>query len=41
MKNIKKLLNFWQNFFEIYEYKPKIISRKNITLDTVEGEIEL
>ena len=36
----QKMFENWQNFFQIYDYKPKIISRKNISLEIVEGEIE-
>jgi len=36
----RKMFENWTNFFQIYDYKPKIISRKNITLEIIEGEIE-
>ena len=38
----RKMFEGWTHFFEIYDYKPKIVSRKNIILDKnkVQGEIE-
>ena len=36
----RKMFEGWTHFFEIYDYKPKIISRKNIIPQKVEGEIE-
>ena len=36
----RKMFEGWTHFFEIYDYKPKIISRKNIIPKNVEGEIE-
>ena len=35
-----KLFEGWTRFFEIYDYKPKIVSRKNLILDNLNGEIE-
>ena len=36
----RKMFEGWTHFFEIYDYKPKIVSRKNIIPSKVEGEIE-
>ena len=36
----RKMFEGWTHFFEIYDYKPKILSRKNIIPDNVQGEIE-
>ena len=36
----RKMFEGWTHFFEIYDFKPKIISRKNLKLDNIEGEIE-
>ena len=36
----RKMFEGWTHFFEIYDYKPKIISRKNYIPDKIEGEIE-
>ena len=36
----RKMFEGWTHFFEIYDYKPKIVSRKNIIPDKVQGEIE-
>ena len=38
----RKMFEGWTHFFEIYDYKPKIVSRKNIIIDKdkVQGEIE-
>ena len=36
----RKMFEGWTHFFEIYDYKPKIVSRKNIIPDKIEGEIE-
>ena len=36
----RKMFEGWTHFFEIYDYKPKIVSRKNIIPDKFEGEIE-
>ena len=36
----RKMFEGWTHFFEIYDYKPKIISRKNIIPNNFEGEIE-
>ena len=36
----RKMFEGWTHFFEIYDYKPKIVSRKNIVPDKFEGEIE-
>ena len=35
-----KMFEGWTHFFQIYDYKPKIVSRKNIIPDKIEGEIE-
>ena len=40
LEEYRKMFENWTNFFQIYDYKPKIKSRKNITLDIIEGEIE-
>ena len=36
----RKMFEGWTHFFEIYDYTPKIVSRKNIVPDKFEGEIE-
>ena len=36
----RKMFEGWTHFFEIYDYVPKIVSRKNIVPDKFEGEIE-
>ena len=36
----RKMFEGWTHFFEIYDYKPKILSRKNYIPDKCEGEIE-
>ena len=36
----RKMFEGWTHFFEIYDYKPKIVSRKNIIPENFEGEIE-
>ena len=36
----RKMFEGWTHFFEIYDYKPKIVSRKNIIPEKVQGEIE-
>ena len=36
----RKMFEGWTHFFEIYDYKPKIISRKNYIPENIEGEIE-
>ena len=36
----RKMFEGWTHFFEIYDYKPKIVSRKNIIPEKFEGEIE-
>ena len=36
----RKMFEGWTHFFEIYDYKPKIISRENIIPQKIEGEIE-
>ena len=36
----RKMFEGWTHFFEIYDFKPKIISRKNFVPEKVEGEIE-
>ena len=36
----RKMFEGWTHFFEIYDYKPKIKSRKNIIPEHFEGEIE-
>ena len=36
----RKMFEGWTHFFEIYDYKPKIVSRKNIIPDKFEGDIE-
>ena len=36
----RKMFEGWTHFFEIYDYKPKIKSRKNIVPNQLEGEIE-
>ena len=36
----RKMLEGWTHFFEIYDYKPKIKSRKNIIPNQLYGEIE-
>ena len=36
----RKMFEGWTHFFEIYDYKPKIISRKNIIPESFQGEIE-
>ena len=36
----RKMFEGWTHFFEIYDYKPKIVSRKNIIPESFEGEIE-
>ena len=36
----RKMFEGWTHFFEIYDYKPKIVSRKNIIPEKIEGEIE-
>ena len=36
----RKMFEGWTHFFEIYDFKPKIISRKNLKPDNIEGEIE-
>ena len=36
----RKMFEGWTHFFEIYDYKPKIVSRKNIIPNKIEGEIE-
>ena len=36
----RKMFEGWTHFFEIYDYQPKIVSRKNYIPDKIEGEIE-
>ena len=36
----RKMFEGWTHFFEIYDYTPKIVSRKNIIPEKFEGEIE-
>ena len=36
----RKMFEGWTHFFEIYDYKPKIKSRKNIVPNQLDGEIE-
>ena len=36
----RKMFEGWTHFFEIQDYTPKIVSRKNIIPDKIEGEIE-
>ena len=36
----RKMFEGWTHFFQIYDYKPKIVSRKNIIPNHFEGEIE-
>ena len=36
----RKMFEGWTHFFEIYDYKPKIVSRKNIIPESFQGEIE-
>ena len=36
----RKMFEGWTHFFEIYDFKPKIISRRNLKPDNIEGEIE-
>ena len=36
----RKMFEGWTHFFEIYDYKPKIVSRKNYIPEKFEGEIE-
>ena len=36
----RKMFEGWTHFFEIYDYKPKIKSRKNFIPENFEGEIE-
>ena len=38
-RNIYKLIIDWKDFFEIYDYMPKIISLKNIKLNNLKGDI--
>ena len=35
-----RMFEGWTRFFEIYDYKPKIISRKNLIPEKVEGRLE-
>ena len=39
-RNIYKLIIDWKEFFEIYDYLPKITSLKNIKLDNLKGDIK-
>ena len=36
----RKMFEGWTHFFEIYDYKPKIFSRRNIIPEKFEGDIE-
>ena len=36
----RKMFEGWTHFFEIYDYKPKIVSRKNYIPESFEGDIE-
>ena len=36
----RKMFEGWTHFFEIYDYQPKILSRKNYIPDKFDGEIE-
>lgn len=35
-----RMFEGWTRFFEIYDYKPKVISRKNLIPEKVEGELD-
>ena len=35
-----RMFEGWTRFFEIYDYKPKIISRKNLIPEKVEGQLD-
>ena len=37
--NYKKHFSVWRNFFEFYDYKPKIISHKNYIPEKINGKI--
>ena len=36
----RKMFEGWTHFFEIYDYVPKIVSRKNLIPEKIDGEIE-
>ena len=42
LRQYKEIFVEWRNFFELYDYKPKIISEKNITLkkENIKGKID-
>ena len=40
LEEYRKMFENWTHFFQIYDYKPKILSMKNLSLEIIEGEIE-
>ena len=40
LEKYKKNLSDWRNFFELYDFKPKIISKKNYIPEKINGKID-